>query len=193
MLFPWTHSIYYIDSTLLFLVSASSFNPPALPASRALPSHLVLLSFLASAPLTPALAGRWLICAPGNLCPPAFFTCKASKTPENLSYLFLTQEQTKAQLLQQKSSKSPSNALSFTCRQQPAVRCWVLGCSLLLLIIVLTMWTPAGRNYGSHTSWRTVPVANNLILLAHCELWAEHLSLGATKVEEVSGHALPSL
>lgn len=116
VLFPWTHSIYYIDSTLLFLVSASSFNPPALPASRALPSHLVLLSFLASAPLTPALAGRWLICAPGNLCPPAFFTCKASKTPENLSYLFLTQEQTKAQLLQQKSTKPPSNALSFTCR-----------------------------------------------------------------------------
>lgn len=116
VLFPWTHSIYHTDSTLFFLTSASSFNPPALPASPALPSHLVLLSFLAPVPLTPALAGRWLICATGNLCPPAFFTCKASKTPENLSYLFLTQKRTKPQVLQQKSTKPPSNTLSFTHR-----------------------------------------------------------------------------
>lgn len=48
-----------------------------------------------------------------------------------------------------------------------------------------------GRNYGSHTSWWTVPVVNNLILLEHRGPWAEHVSLGAMKVEEVSGHGSP--
>lgn len=40
-------------------------------------------------------------------CPSAFFPPKASKTPENVSSPFLTQTQTKTQLLQQNPTKPP--------------------------------------------------------------------------------------
>lgn len=95
VLFPQTRSTRYIDSTLLLLMSTSSFNPCALPTSPAIPPHLVLLSSLAPTPLTPALISRWLICAPGNLVLLLFFSPKASKTPANLSSVLLTQKQTK--------------------------------------------------------------------------------------------------
>lgn len=163
-------------------MSTSSFNTSALSTSPAVPPHLVLLSSLALALLTPALAGRWLICAPGNLVLLLFFSPKASKTPENLSSLFLTQKQTKTHLLQQNPTKPPPNTLSSS----PAgsshlwhARCWVLHYSLFLLVIALATWTPTGRKDGPHTSRRTVPIVNNHVLLTHCGPQAEYLSPGS--------------
>lgn len=137
VLFPQTHGTYYKDSTLL--MSTSSFNPSALPTSPAIPPHLVLLSSAAPTLLTPALAGGWLICAPGNLVLLLFFPPKSKENPRKLvlplSYSKANKHPTPPANPNQASPKDPHLHLQVaaTC----GIRCWELRCSLFLLSTAL--------------------------------------------------------
>lgn len=127
-------------------------------------------------------------------CPPAFFPPKSEENPRKLvlplSYSKANKHPTPPANPNQASPKDPLLHLQVaaTC----GIRCWELCCSLFLLSTALATWTPAGRNCGPHTSWWTVPVVNNHVLLI-MDHELNTFPLGAVKVEEVSGLALPSI
>ena len=134
-LLPLTLSTYYIDFTLLLLMSTSSLNPPALPTSPAVPPRLVLLSCLAPAPLTPALVGRWLIYAPGNRVLLLFSLQKQAKLQKScpLSFLLKSKQRSNSSNKTQPSlPQTPSSSPAGSSHLQH-VRCSAL-CRFLFLI-----------------------------------------------------------
>lgn len=136
------------------------------------PPHLFLQFSLSPAPLIPALAGRWLICAPGNLV------------------LSLIEKQTKPQLLQQNPTKHPLLHL------QVVATCGTAGVGRYSALFFSFLITRVMNMHGEEL-WTSYIMMDSVCCeqpcLTHWGPWAKHLSLEAVKVEEVSGLALPSL
>lgn len=177
VLFPQTHGTYYIDSTLL--MSTSSFNPSALPTSPAIPPHLVLLSSAAPALLTPALAGGWLSCAPGNLVLLFFPPQKQGKPQKTCPPSFLLKSKQTSN-----SSSKPQPSLPQRPSSSPArssyLRHQVLGATLLSLS---PQYSSCNMNTRGEELWTSYVMMDCACCeqpcLTHRGPRAEHLSPGS--------------